>query len=79
MRLRRFAAMSAAALAFAGAGSVSSVAPVAVAKPCSASFTHAVIRGAHKCLRQGQFCIVGYSGYARYGFYCPSSGHLRRR
>ena len=42
-----------------------------VAKPCSAGYKHAVIGGAHKCLRRGQFCARRYdSKYHRYGFHC---------
>jgi len=44
---------------------------VALAKPCGAGFTHAVINRAHKCLRRGQFCARGAdSQYHRYGFHC---------
>jgi hypothetical protein len=43
----------------------------AVAKTCSGSFTHAVIRGAEKCLRRGQFCAhAADRQYRRYGFRC---------
>lgn len=47
-------------------------APVAVAaKTCSRGFTHAVIGGAEKCLRRGQFCAKAQdSQYKRYGFRC---------
>jgi hypothetical protein len=42
-----------------------------MAKPCSSGYTHAVIGGAHKCLRRGQFCAHGYDRqYHRYGFHC---------
>jgi hypothetical protein len=46
--------------------------PVAVqAKSCSGSYTHAVINGAHKCLRRGQYCARGADRqYHRYGFHC---------
>jgi hypothetical protein len=30
-------------------------------------------------LRAGEFCKVGNRAYRKYGFYCPRSGHLRRR
>lgn len=74
---RRLAAVAAACLL----GAVPAVVPVsdgiplapatAVAKSCSASWTHAVIRGAHKCLRRGQFCARGEDRtYHRYGFHC---------
>jgi hypothetical protein len=38
-----------------------------------------IISWGHKCLAVGQFCKVGNREYRRYGFYCPASGHLRRR
>lgn len=43
----------------------------ALAKPCKGSYTHAVIGGAHKCLRRGQFCARSRDReYHRYGFHC---------
>ena len=43
----------------------------AVAKSCSAGYTHAVISGEHKCLRAGQFCAKAADRtYHRYGFHC---------
>ncbi|HEX6700649.1 MAG TPA: hypothetical protein VF101_07960 [Gaiellaceae bacterium] len=46
-------------------------APYAVSKTCSAGYTHAVIGGAEKCLRAGEFCAHRYdSQYRRYGFRC---------
>jgi ABC-type sugar transport system substrate-binding protein len=46
--------------------------PVAhAAKSCSSGWTHAVVNGAHKCLRRGQFCAhAADSQYHRYGFHC---------
>ncbi len=47
--------------------------PVAatVAKSCSSGWKHAVIGGAHKCLRRGQFCAHRYDRqYRRYGYRC---------
>ena len=45
--------------------------PNAVAKTCSAGYTHAVIGGAEKCLRAGEFCAHAYdSQYRRYGYRC---------
>jgi hypothetical protein len=73
---KRFVAL-AATLALVSAGPAASLGstpagPVAVAaKSCSAGYTHAVINGAHKCLRRGQFCAGGSDGqYHRYGFHC---------
>ncbi|HEX8122952.1 MAG TPA: hypothetical protein VF549_17010 [Solirubrobacteraceae bacterium] len=43
----------------------------ALAKSCGGGYTHGVIRGAHKCLRRGQFCARGAErDYHRYGFHC---------
>jgi hypothetical protein len=43
----------------------------AMAKSCSSGYTHAVIRGAHKCLRRGQFCARSADRqYHRYGYHC---------
>ena len=45
--------------------------PAALAKTCSAGFTHAVIGGVHKCLRAGEFCARRYDAqYRRYGYRC---------
>jgi hypothetical protein len=46
--------------------------PVAVlAKSCGAGYTHAVINGAHKCLRRGQYCSrPADRQYHRYGYHC---------
>jgi hypothetical protein len=53
--------------------------PNAMLKPCSSRYVHASLSWGHKCLAAGQFCKVGNREYRRYGFYCPPSGHLRRR
>ena len=53
-----------------------------VAKSCSSGYTHAVVGGAHKCLRRGQYCAKAYrSTYRRYGFVCArdSRGVYRLR
>lgn len=45
--------------------------PTVVAKTCSAGYKHAVIGGAEKCLRAGEFCAHRYDRqYRRYGFRC---------
>ena len=46
--------------------------PTAVsAKTCSSGYKHAVIGGAHKCLRRGQYCARSRDReYHRYGFHC---------
>ncbi len=46
---------------------------------CSASYVSANLPWGHKCLRAGEFCKVGNRAYLRFGFVCPSSGHLKRR
>ena len=53
--------------------------PVSIAKICSAGYVHANLSWGQKCLRAGEFCKVGNSEYKRYGFVCPSTGHLKRR
>lgn len=64
-----FAAFAAGTAAPAAPASPSS--PVAIAKTCSSGYTHAVIGGAQKCLRAGQFCTHRYdSQYRRYGYRC---------
>lgn len=58
----------------AGSGSV------AVAKPCSAGWTHAVLRdGAHKCLRAGQYCATRHESVYRSKGYTCRGGRLKRR
>jgi hypothetical protein len=51
--------------------------PLAVsAKTCSAGWKHAVIGGAEKCLRRGQFCARRYKRqYRRHGFRCVPSDY----
>jgi hypothetical protein len=74
----RLAALGAAASLFVTAPAVAPVfhgSPVTpsstLAKTCSASFTHAVINGAEKCLRRGQFCArAADRQYRRHGFRC---------
>ena len=73
----RLAAFALAAVAFAAApsGSIFTGSPIepatAVAKTCSSGFTHAVINGAEKCLRRGQFCArAADRQYRRYGYRC---------
>lgn len=47
----------------------------ASAKTCSGSYTHAVIGGAQKCLRRGEYCSVAERRqYPRYGFKCEDVG-----
>jgi hypothetical protein len=81
---RRLAAL--AVVAFLGVGaanahpsSASVVSPVAVAKTCGAGYVQAHLSWGVKCLRAGEFCKVGNREYIKYGFYCPATGHLRRR
>lgn len=79
--LRRWLAIAAiAATALGGLSAEATSAPLATsasAKSCSSGYRHAVIGGAHKCLRRGQFCAVRYDRqYHRYGYHCHS-GRLR--
>jgi hypothetical protein len=72
-------------VALGGKASVSAAAlsidalPSAALKPCASRYVHASLSWGHKCLAAGQFCKVGNREYVRYGFYCPATGHLRRR
>lgn len=46
---------------------------------CGAGYVDAVVGGAHKCLRAGEFCSPGHEAdYERYGFACVA-GHLEAR
>lgn len=76
-RFRRFVVLLGLLGALAGVGSA---VPTAGARAfCSASYVSASLPWGHKCLRAGEFCKVGNAAYARFGFRCPSTGHLRRR
>ena len=82
VRVRVAVLVAVLATGFAGAAATpasAGSAPTAVAKRCSAGYVHATLSWGHKCLRAGQFCKIGNREYLRYGFYCPRSGHLRRR
>lgn len=46
---------------------------------CGSGYVSASLPWGHKCLRTGEFCKIGNRAYIRFGFYCPSTGHLRRR
>jgi hypothetical protein len=81
--LRRWIVGGIAAVGLLGAAPV--VAPAATstahvqiaAKRCGSGWTHAVIGGAEKCLRRGQYCASAYKRqYNRYGFSCVA-GRLR--
>jgi hypothetical protein len=70
-------AVTAVGAASAAAPAVSTTAPLAATKTCSAGYVHAVLSWGHKCLRRGQFCKVsGEREYHRYGFHCHT-GRLR--
>ena len=71
--VRRYAAIAAAAftLFFAGASPSTASTTAVTAKTCSSSYVHAIIGGAQRCLRRGEFCAHGYARqYRRYGFSC---------
>lgn len=82
---RRVAVVVAVAVTGFGAAAVAptvdgvAIAPVASAKSCSGSYTHAGLPWGHKCLRRGQFCaIAGDRSYHRYGFHCHGSSRDSR-
>ena len=75
--MRKFivAAIAAASIGAASPAPAPAQAPMnaSAAKSCSAGWTHAVIGGAHKCLRRGQFCAHRYDRqYRHYGYRCRS-------
>jgi hypothetical protein len=82
MKRRLALLLFAAALAPAAAASAATThhtGTVAVVKVCSSGYVHANLSWGEKCLRAGEFCKVGNREYLRYHFYCPPTGHLRRR
>jgi hypothetical protein len=90
VRLRRtllaVAAAAATIVVLAAMAILATAAPAASSTPtarqhalCGSGYVAASLPWGHKCLRSGQFCKVGNRAYLRYGFYCPSSGHLRRQ
>jgi hypothetical protein len=75
MRGHRWVAAAAVAVALAVPISQAPAAkhtPVAVAaKSCGRGYTHAVINGAQRCLRRGQYCSHRADRqYHRYGLHC---------
>jgi hypothetical protein len=78
--MNRRLALAAAALALVvtPSGHGSPAAPsTALARSCSSGFRHAVIDGAQKCLRRGEFCAHAYDHraprrwpYKHYGYRC---------
>ena len=73
MRRILTAAVVAASLAAAAPATAPAHSPVhaVAAKSCSSGYTHAVINGAEKCLRPGQYCSrPADRQYHRYGFHC---------
>ena len=59
------------AVSAAAGGGLVALPTTALAKTCSAGYTHAVIGGEQKCLRRGEFCSVSEGRrYHRYGFNC---------
>jgi hypothetical protein len=75
-RIRHALVALAATTALAGAAPAiaadHAAAPIAgISKTCSRGFTHAVIDGAQKCLRRGEFCAHSADRqYRRYGYRC---------
>jgi hypothetical protein len=80
---RRVAVLAAVFVILTGFGAVhlpsGTAASHSAAKTCSTSYVLAHLSWRDKCLRAGEFCKIGNRVYLRYGFYCPSTGHLRRR
>lgn len=80
---RRFAVVAAVLVGLTGSGSVyvssGTASSLVIAKTCGAGYVSAHLSWGDKCLRAGEFCKVGNREYLRIGFYCPASGHLRRR
>ena len=63
--------VAAATAATASPAHVAAASPTAAVKACSSGYKHAVIAGAEKCLRAGQFCTHAYDAqYRRYGYRC---------
>jgi hypothetical protein len=78
--MRRKLALLAVVLAgVSGSVAVSGASAAPAMAACSSSYVSASLPWGSKCLRAGEFCKVGNAAYLRYGFVCPSSGHLRRR
>jgi hypothetical protein len=77
-RIASLVAVAALGLSFGVAG-VAQAHSVATAKKCGAGYVSANLPWGHKCLRAGEFCKVHNKAYLKYGFYCPSDGHLRKR
>jgi hypothetical protein len=75
----RIASLVAVAAIGTGVGAASAAHAQPASIQCSAGYVSANLPWGHKCLRAGEFCKVGNKAYLRYGFVCPSSGHLRRR
>ena len=84
MKRRLAVVVSLAALVFGGAAVAPathpvSLTPVASAHTCSSGYRHAIISGAHKCLRRGQYCAIGSDRqYHRYGYHCHRASRDRR-
>jgi hypothetical protein len=80
---KRVALLALAAVGLAAPAAATSSVSAASAAPayafCGSGYVSASLPWGHKCLRAGEFCKVGNRAYLRYGFYCPASGHLRRR
>ena len=75
--MRRYIVGGIAAIGLFGAAPVAAPAappadtPSIVTKSCSTGWKHAIINGAHKCLRRGQFCArAADRQYHRYRFHC---------
>jgi hypothetical protein len=80
---KTFALLATAAALAAGFGSAqaapASTTPSSLTKTCSRGYVLAHLSWGDKCLRAGEFCKVGNREYLKYHFYCPPTGHLKRR
>jgi len=79
MRLRLRLVLVLVLAVLAGLGASGSAQAASSRVECGAGYVAASLPWGHKCLRAGEFCKVGNAAYGRYGFTCPSTGHLRRR
>ena len=69
--MKRLALLLATLAASLAAAATALAAPAVAQKSCSAGYTPAVIGGAEKCLRAGEFCAHAYdSQYRGYGYRC---------
>jgi hypothetical protein len=76
---QRLAIAAVAIAAVLGGSTAGTVHASPAALACSAGYVRASLPWGVKCLRAGEFCKIGNHAYYKYGFYCPATGHLKRR